>query len=57
MFEKELNFLFRDALRKGHQTLSECKLDDSLAHLYANDYDAYKRAIMNHSNGDAIVHV
>ena len=57
MFEKELNFLFRNVMCHPHMTLSECRLDDELAHLYVTDYDAYKKAVMNQSNGNAIVHV
>ena len=57
MSNQEYKFLFRNVMRSQHMTLSECKLDDELAHLYATDYGAYKKAIMNQSNGNAIVHV
>lgn len=57
MSNQEFKFLFRNVMRSPHMTLSECKLDDELAHLYATDYDAYKKTVMNQSNGDAIVHV
>lgn len=57
MSERELRFLFRDVMHKGHQTLTECKLDDKLAHLFVTDYDAYKDAVVNHANGNALVHV
>ena len=57
MSNQEYRFLFRNVMYQPHMTLSECKLDDELAHLYTTDYDAYKEAVMNQSNGDAIVHV
>lgn len=57
MSNQEYKFLFRNVMRCPHMTLSECKLDDELAHLYATDYDAYKKAVMDQSNGSAIVHV
>lgn len=57
MSESEYRFLFRNVMHQPHMTLSECRLDDRLAHLYATDYVAYKETVMNHSNGNAIVHV
>lgn len=57
MSKSEFRYLFRNVMSLPHMTLSECKLDDELAHLYATDYDAYKEAVMNYSNGNAIVHV
>ena len=57
MSNQEYKFLFRNVMRSPHMTLSECKLDDELAHLYTTDYGAYKKAVMNQSNGNAIVHV
>ena len=53
----EYKYLFRNVMHGKHQTLAECKLDDHLAHLYATDYDSYKRTVMDLADGNALVHV
>ena len=56
MSNQEYRFLMADVLHSPHHTLSECKMYDELAHLYATDYPAYKEAVLNMSDGNALVH-
>ena len=56
MHNQEFRFLMMDVLHSPHHTLSECKMYDELAHLYATDYNAYKEAVLNMSGGNALVH-
>ena len=56
MSNQEYRFLMADVLHSPRHTLSECKMYDELAHLYATDYAAYKDAALHMSGGNALVH-
>ena len=56
MSNQEFHFLMADVLHSPHRSLAECKAYDSLAHLYATDYPAYKDAAISMSGGNALVH-